>query len=384
MNKRKICFIIFTILILSTYSIKAQTKHCFEHYLEFKDSEKGSLLLGIENFNFVHNNEYESKFTNGTTWIGNIVSPMIYYYPSSKIRITSGLRLQKFSGMDSFSQVEPIISIHYQVFKRLNIIIGNLNQDNNHNLSDAIYSTERFFTDKAQSGVQAKYIDRKVKIESWIDWDNFINSESITQEELSYGIVASRRMNSLQASNDFNIYGELFFTHKGGEVNSSTHSKKYRQTLGYFSGGMAYRKNFKLGFIKYIEFKATSYLFSDNSSTKEYIISDGHAFNPKLELGSKYGFVQLSYWNSYNYMADKGNQLYWSVSKTKIHYNMIKHRREMLTVNAYLEHELSDGILVSLDYKNYFDIRNAYYDFSIALYLRVKLNFLLNKVKQYR
>lgn len=379
MQVRKLFIIV--VLLFITNITKGQEKKCFQHYKNFDNTAKGNLYLGIENLNFVHNNEYESKFTNGATWIGNIISPKIYYYPSSKIRLETGLRIQKYSGLSNYSLIEPLISIHYQAFKNLTIIVGNLNQDNNHKISEAIFACERFFTDKAESGVQSKYKDKRLDLETWLVWDNFITAKSDSQERINYGLRGSVIINKLNTHRETKIYGELFFSHKGGEVNSDFKTKKYRQTLGYFSGGISQKYKLNNTFINWIQIKAIGYLYSDNSNTNEYIISDGHAFTPEIKIANKYSFINLSYWNSYNFVADKGNELYWSISKTKIHYNMIKHRREIAIVKTYIEKEISKGILISCNYKNYFDLKNGYYDFSLALYLRMNLNFLLNTIK---
>ena len=81
----------------------------FANNKNVNDSSK--LNLSIENTNFLKNNEYFGDFAQGYTLIGYFLKPKINFSPHKKLKISAGVHLQKYSGIDKFTEIQPTFSV---------------------------------------------------------------------------------------------------------------------------------------------------------------------------------------------------------------------------------------------------------------------------------
>ncbi|RUT78361.1 hypothetical protein [Ancylomarina longa] len=377
MEKYTIYKIIFILSFLSIFAnSKAQENTPFVHYMAFQKLDSSKLFLRLENFNFVKNNEYDGNFTNGATYMGYLASPKLVYYPSSRIRLEIGARLQKYSGRENFTKTEPILTANYHASDQLDIILGALNQDNNHDLSRVLYEPERFFTDKAENGFQILYSSKRLQLDTWINWEQFILENDPFQERFTFGVSSEIRINQLSSPYKISIPAKILFTHRGGEIDSSNGTV---QTIGHFSSGLKLARKIENSRFTSWSLKAIAYYFIDNSSRKEFLFDDGHALYPQANITTKYSSLSIGYWNAYHFAASRGFELFQSSSYAKPGY--FESRRELATLNYYYEKRISKGIYFGGKLDLYYDLRNSKESYSTAIYLRINGDFFLKKVK---
>jgi len=377
MGKHTIYKILFILSLFTIFKTsKAQEYSPFVHYQKFQKQDSNKLFIRLENFNFVKNNEYDGDFTNGATYMGYLASPKLVYYPSSKIRFEIGARFQKYSGRGNFTTTEPILTANYHASDHLDIILGALDQDNNHHLSRVLYEPERFFTEKAENGFQILYKSKRIQLDTWINWEQFILKNDPFQEKFTFGVSSEIRINSTSSNYKLNIPAKVLFTHRGGEIDSSNGSV---QTIGHFSSGLKLTKKLKNSRFTSWSLKAIAYYFTDNSSQKEFLFSKGHAIYPQVNITTKHSIVSLGYWNAYHFVASRGFELFQSYSYAKPGY--FESRRELATLNYYYENKITTGVYLGGKLDLYYDLKNSKESYSTAIYLRINGNFFLKKVK---
>ncbi len=370
---------ISTLILLLTITfqvITAQTTSPFKHFKDFNPQDSSKLFFRFENLNFVKNNEYNGEYLNGTTWVGYLATPKLVYYPSKNFRIEAGARLQKYSGRENFTESEPIFSAFYKASDKVNFILGSLNQDNNHNLSEPMFEPERYFTDTGENGFQLQYKSSKLEFDTWINWEQFILENDPFQEKFTFGLTGRWKLNSNAANNILSVPVEIMFAHRGGEIDSSDGSV---QTIGNFASGLEFVRKIENSKIKSWSFKTMAYYFSDNSSQKEFTYDRGHAFYPQLSIHTKKSRLSLGYWNAYKFASSRGSELF--TTKVISSENYAETRKELATLNYYYEHKVAKGIHIGGKLDVYYDLAKSVENFATSIYLRINGDFFLRNLK---
>lgn len=375
MKKLYTIVLLISLLTVANY-LSAQTLSPYKHFKEFDVQDSSKLFFRFENLNFVKNNEYGGDYLKGTTWVGYLATPKLIYSPSKNFRIEAGVRFQKYSGRENFTESEPIFSAIYKPSEKVNFIIGSLNQNNNHNLSEPMFEPERYFTETGENGFQLQYQSKRLQFDTWINWEQFILENDPFQEKFTFGITGDYKLNSISSNNTLSIPVEIMFTHRGGEIDSSDESV---QTIGNFASGLKFERKIVNARIKSWNIKAMGYYFSDNSSEKEFTYDKGHAIYPQIGIKTKKSSLSLGYWNAYKYASSRGSELF----KTRViaEDNYIETRKELATLNYYYEHKISKGIHFGGKLDMYYDLKNSKENFAAAIYLRINGDFFLKKIK---
>lgn len=372
---KKISMLIVNLTIIFQV-LTAQEISPFQHFKNINPQDSSKLFFRFENLNFVKNNEYKGEQLEGRIWIGYLATPKLVYYPSKNFRIEAGARLQKYTGREDFTKSELVFSAVYKVSDKANFILGSLNQNNNHNLSEPIFEPERYFTDMGENGIQLKYQAKKLKFDTWINWEQFILENDPFQEKFTFGLSANWQLNSDASKNSLSIPTEIFYAHRGGEIDNSDEPV---QTIGNFASGLEFIRKVENSRIKSWHIKTMAYYFSDNSSLKEFTFDKGHAFYPQISVDTKKSHLSVGYWNAYKFASSKGSELF----RTKVEASEkdTETRNEMLTLNYYYEHKIAKGIHFGGKLDVYYDLNKSVENFATSVYLRINGDFFLKKIR---
>jgi hypothetical protein len=348
----------------------------YQHFKKFEARDTSKLFFRFENLNFVKNNEFDGDMIDGATWIGYMATPKFIYYPSSNFRIEAGARLQKYSGRENFTESEPIFSAIYNASDKLQLILGSLDQDNNHMLSQPIFKSERYFIDNAENGFQMKYKSRRLKLDTWINWEQFILEDDPFQEHFTYGLSGNWQFNNLSSQNSWSIPFEYLAIHKGGEIDASDLPV---QTITNMAIGLQFTRKTENSRITSWTIRAMSYSYSDDSSESQLAFTEGHAFYPQLEITTKKSKLSVGYWSAYKYIAPKGLEFFQSVSYKEPDLNF--ERRDLATMNYYYQQKITKGIDFGGKVDLYMDLRENKVGLVSAIFLRINGDFFLKKLK---
>jgi hypothetical protein len=375
---KRFLFTALLIIVGQALSLHAQQFNPFySHYSSFKPEAKENLYFRFENLNFAKNNEYNGEFVKGATYFGYLATPKLIYYPTSNFRIEAGVRLQKYSGLSNFSESEPVFSIHYKANEKLSLILGSLNQEDNHHLHEAIFEPERFFTDKGENGIQALYNSKFLRADAWINWEQFIFQDDPLQESFTFGLTADLNLNNSDSKYALSIPLQVLFVHRGGEIDTSDEDK---QTVRNIATGISLKKELSGSFLKSYELEALVFNFNDDSFTNEFGSSKGNAIHLRAGVKTEYSNLKIGYWSGDKFNSARGSALFQSMSVFDNSY--IREKRNLLTAKYRIHKSITKGILIGGQMDAYLDT-NSTSDLSYAASVFVKINaeFFLKKIK---
>ncbi len=377
LQKRFFCTVLFLLGFLNLTLQAQQYNPFYSHYSSFKPEAKENLFFRFENLSFAKNNEYNGEFAKGATYFGYLATPKLVYYPTSNFRIEAGIRLQKYSGLSNFSESEPVFSIHYQANENLSLILGSLNQEDNHHLHEAIFEPERFFTDKGENGIQALYKSNFLRADAWINWEQFIFQDDPLQEFFTFGLTADFSLNDLDSEYSLSIPLQVLFVHRGGEIDSSDEDK---QTVRNITTGISLKKGLSGSFLKSYELEALVFDFNDDSFTNEFGSSNGKAIHLRAGVKTEHSDLKIGYWSGDKFNSARGSALFQSMSVFDNSY--IREKRDLLTAKYRIHKSIAKGILIGGQVDAYLDT-NSKSDLSYAasVFVRINADFFLKKIK---
>jgi hypothetical protein len=342
---------------------------------ELKEPAGGDINLSIINDNFVKNNEYFGHYTEGYTLMGYYLQPTLEYYASNNLWFKAGIHLQKYSGVNGYSDVLPIYAVHYKFSKQGEMVIGKLNDNGNHQLIEPIYNPENQFIEPVQNGIQFLVSGQKICFDTWVDWKQFIFWGDTKPEKFSagfsgiYTVVKSNSGFSMQAP------VQMVATHVGGQI--SDYPEKM-QSLVNIAPGLELEYNFKEGNIKKAELTSHFVFYKDLTKKSGLNFFSGQGIYTNASISSKYFNLMVGYWNADNFVAPMGSSLFQSISDHEAGYYQKK--RQLLTSKVKYEKTIQKRISLKAMFETYYDIADTQFNYSIGVNLTFAPSFFLSNV----
>ena len=194
-------------------------------------SAEKSLEFVIDNNTFLKNLEYNdiTEIVKGETLAGNITKPYFTYHFKKGVKAELGLILNiPFGDENRVDEIDPMISLHYDVLPGWRITAGTLHRD--HPLLDALFNDDLEFIDPAEQGFQIRAKTKHLRQDFWIDWER--RETSNRREKFSLGNYTQYRWDG------FMIDGQILWNHKGGQKNNGG---EVSNNLGLaFGGGVTF------------------------------------------------------------------------------------------------------------------------------------------------
>jgi len=331
------------------------------------DSSK--LCLNLENANFFKNNEYFNPFYAGYTLPGYFIQATGTYSPIKKVNIKAGVHLQKYTGINKFSEVLPIFSFEYNFTPQSKLIIGTLDNPLSKNLSEPTFDSEKYLTQNLQNGLEYVYESKSIYSNTWIDWQQYIFHGSGYPEKFLFGSCHSYSFSPSNKKHSFKVTAEALISHIGGQIDIS---RVKVESLVNLPLGIEYSYNFaEIGKLK---FKSQYITFADISPTKlrEYILGYGTYSLVSFEQGSQY--FALSHWFGNMFISPAGNPLFESSAE---YTNYSEAKRAIVSSGYLLKKNITPYIKLGLGADVYFDLYNKNIDYSFGVYSYIYLNHFI-------
>ncbi len=364
------------ILLVSLFSVNAQNNIPFNSYKSFNKADSSQLFFRFENLNFIKNKEYTSDFVKGETLLGYLATPKLVYYPSAKVRIEGGVRLQKYFGRDGFSDIQPVFSLTYQPNSRHNIIMGTLNQNDNHQLSEPMLNSEFYYTKNAENGLQYIYNGKRFQFDTWLNWKQFIFDGDPFQEKLTFGAYGNVFLTKNTAKNVLSIPMEMLLNHEGGQIDTSPKSVL---TMINMASGLKWEHKTNGAFLKSWHIKMMAYFFTNTLSKRDFIFKNGYALYPQVGFHTQKSTLNLGYYTPYHFAAPNGSTVFSSnLNSNDTYFN---DRNNLLTAHYRFNHHISKGIDLGTEWNFYYRFNNKKLYFDMVLYISANLDFFITKFK---
>jgi hypothetical protein len=375
----KIKFILFTIFffIITSSVCFSQINETWRYYYpEFCDSSSNKLFFRLENNNFFKNTEYVNGVEKGYTLLGYTMQPSLMYYAGDNLRLKVGVHLLQYSGMDKFSEVLPVFSIHARLSEKVDLIMGGLKGDVHHQLIEPIFNSEHQYGRPIENGIQLLYNSNHLELDAWIDWEQFITHNDTKPEKFTAGISSKFRFTQTTSDWDLHIPAQVIITHLGGEI--STYEDRV-QSLANLVTGLKGSKKLENGYIEKIGLSAYLATYKDITKKSPYDFNSGLGLYPTAEFYSKHGVFMLGYWNAKNFIAPKGSNIFQSVSSFDEEY--YSKNRQLITSKINFTKLFLNQFKFSLTMETYYDLRTKVMDYAYGINMVFTPNFFITKIK---
>lgn len=371
--------------VASTFAQINNTALSDEIYVNPNDSSKFG--LSISNSNYLRNTEYFNNIEFGRTLFGTQLHPRLSYQPNAQTTLQAGVFLQQdFGAVPNLTRVLPTFSVKLKSKNNQRVFIfGTLEGALAHQLIEPLFDINSAILRKVENGAQFKLNTKNIWLDTWINWERFIDRGSPHKEQFTAGLNAhlvlyQTKTNQTKALNPngmdvavsktHHLLKPVFqFTahHRGGQIDKDT-SNMVMQFNG--AAGLSYQ----LITLNNYSFKTEVYgvFYRENTNSGFYPYRTGNGFLAHV-LVAKNGFsINPTYWLGNGFIADRGTTLYQSVSLDKPGYT--EKMRELLFVRFFYGKKVAPDLSLDIRFEPYYDLRNSLMEFSYSVYLSYRLN----------
>lgn len=381
---RYLAFIIISLLIISHKAVGQSP--------EEPESVNGNLSLSIKNINFVKDNEYfnniktskfilvsglpgftdKSQWAEGYTLVGFFFQPELVYTPTEKITVRAGVHLLKYTGLEKFSQVKPVVSASLKLTENTSVTVGSLAGSNSHKLFDPHFSSERLYSNYSEDGFQVTTATDHVFSDNWLSWENYIVEGDSVREVFTTGESFKYTSSPIGNIMQLEVPVQVQFKHFGGQISNF---REHVET--YFNLATGLKLNFDLAGQRYGKAGLEYLQFLNGEFPKEPVsgITNGHASWYRIHYNYKSIYFGLYYWKSHNYFAPNGNPIYGSVINTTSKYVIAD--RKIVTGSLFMNLLPENYLELHVGVESYYDVTQKRIDAAITLHLNFNKLFKL-------
>ena len=362
--------IVIGLLFLISLRVIGQNDYpIFRYYEPFKPDSTGNFYLAVDNVNFFKNNEYKGEIATGYTLTGAWLRPKIVYYPGRKLRMEFGGHVLKYNGRDEYYNLSPWFNVHYQPTEKISVILGNLNSDFNHNLPEQIADPEMFLTSRPEAGIQAKYESKRLNVDLWIDWQQFIVKDDPFKERFAFGAMTSFRLIEKNSS-VFSIPIAFYGLHQGGEIDMAPGLAKSFLSI---TPGLLFKKKISGHPIREYSLYTT---YSLSTYPKDNIVfkdPNGWGYYVNGTILTRLGGLTVGYWHGHQFFTPQGSKIFQNVSVTGT--KMIS-ENELFNLKYYYYHQIIQYTFFGFVFDYYYDVINKQPMNGAGLYLIVNFGLI--------
>jgi hypothetical protein len=339
-------------------------------------ADTNALYLSLNNANFLKNNEFFNDYVSGYTKLGFFFKPELTYNLTRKTTLSAGAHFLKYSGSDHFQEITPVFTLQHQLARHVDLVMGTLNNEQNHHLIDPIYHFENYLNKHVENGLQFLIDHPALRGDVWINWQQFIPHGADFHEQFEAGVTADLALTGRNRPISVQIPFQLLAQHKGGQVNQSDEPIS---TLYNMASGLSVSMRPQTALMDQITWRNLLALYQDGSPQKLQPYDRGHAIYSSLILKRKKLSLEMSYWNARQFLSFSGNPIFQAYSMKKS--SKLDDRREMVVGRLnYSKKYRHLQLFVNVD--TYYDVQNAGLDFGFGLYLLLNTSILLHKGSQ--
>jgi hypothetical protein len=361
---------LFSILFFAFLTARSQDVN--QTYLDTFDSiQSGSVVLTVHNNNFLKNNEYFNRYTEGITYFGSQIQPELSYAFTDKTRLSVGWFLKYYYGTERFTSSIPVFRFEYDIMPGARLTFGQLNGLLAHDLIEPIYSIDNYFKRNPENGIELQIDRSRIHSSLWISWDHFILPGENSKEEISSGINTSWQIFNLNGKHSLSLNLQGIIHHFGGQVDNSDSPLETRLNL---APGMEF--DFHPGNSGKTNCVFASYLIqsSDQSSTVTIPYKKGWASYSFVTVKHRSVTLAAAWFHGEYYFAPLGDRLFQSISELNDWYEW--DTRNMLNGKFLFEHKIGK-VKLGIRFDAYYDLDKKNIDYWYGMNIKTDADWLL-------
>lgn len=370
---KKTAYITF-LLLLAISSLRAQffTENTMGDSLKMPVSQK--IGIRFQCIAFFKNNEYFHPLIEGYTLPGFQFQPRFYYEADEKFSLEAGVHFTQISGTKGLKSIEPLFRAKWNASPHFSIILGWLNGTTSHNLIEPLYQWERLYTHPLEYGAQFLVNREGFKLDTWIDWERYIELNDPFQEELTFGL--SSKVLLLKPGNwEFWLPVQSTVKHKGGQITTVDEPLK---TLANYSTGINAVYNTQGSLLKRLLLDLYVVGYSDLSPQKKQPFKNGYGIYPSATVDMGLFRASLGYFRAHQFISSKGEPLLLCVSQTDPSVSIPD--RYVVTGKLSFYKKIFENISFGAYAETYYDTHRSKMDYDYGISLSVSGDVLFRKL----
>ncbi|OYU97676.1 MAG: hypothetical protein CFE21_05130 [Bacteroidetes bacterium B1(2017)] len=354
-----LCFI-----LASFIQVNAQiSNEVLEDKILVNAKDSGLFGFSLLNTNYMRNTEYFNPIEEGRTLFGYQLQPKFTYQPSANIAIEAGVWLRHdFGGNNPYTTALPTFSVK-ATQGNMQLVFGTLQGSLSHGMLEPMMNINSIIDKRIENGFQFKYTPKKFYLETWINWENFIQPNEFNKERFTAGINSKVYLKKSE-DESLNLYYQFMASHQGGQIDSDTidpFMMQFNQALG-----IRYTRKMAPKFSVLLDAAYLNYTETSDSKVNPFTNGMGVFANAGITY-SKTDFM-FSYWNATNFIAPRGTYIYQSHS-TVDSKNYEENRQLIFFRIIHNKPLFNSPITASARFEPVYDLNNGIFDFSYSLYL---------------
>jgi hypothetical protein len=341
------------------------------------DTAAKGLYFSLEQSAFIKNNEYFNEFAAGYTGIGLFAQPSFQYFFNSETKIQGGVYLLKYSGVESFNQVLPILSVQHKLGDNLDLVMGSIYGTLEHKLEEPLFRVDRYFQDHVEYGLQLLYNDKnRFNYDFWVNWEQYILPGDPFQEEIQAGWTSNYQLK--KEGLKISIPTQFLIHHMGGQVDSSPDP-----VASIINGAVGLEFDYPLSDSKSLIFEPWFFFYQGwgvpETGVNSQAFNSGNSVYLKLRYETPKLNAMLGYWNANQFIAPLGEYLFMSISEKDLSFSEAD--RQLITSKISLRKTISKHMFLELRSDFYYDLNYSQLSYSNSLYFVINESFFLKGSK---
>ncbi|MBL7764741.1 MAG: hypothetical protein JNJ58_01505 [Chitinophagaceae bacterium] len=375
---KKNILLLVALISLAQFGMSQINNQLLNAEIDVHDSLKGSVLLSVENKNFLRNNEYFGNIATGYTLFGTQLALQTAYVPHENVRIQGGIFLLSDFGNPALRQVSPMLTLKLQK-KGYSFLFGTLEGNLSHRLIEPLFNYERYISHPIENGLQFKINHDKLWSDTWLNWEVMQYYQSDFQEQFTAGHSTSIQ---LFGNDHMSLHLPLqgIITHRGGQIDTL---QAPLQTMANGAIGLVFSYRSQ-GFIR--ELKTENYysMYKDLSPVKQNPYNQGDGIYLNVSVKSRQDvLLSAGYWQGKTFMASRGGYLFQSAASIFGKPGYQESNREILFFRLLYQHKLLKGLSADVRFEPYYDLGNQLFEYNYSIFLTYKKDFeMINLIKR--
>lgn len=230
------------LLLAATQMVRAQVSDSvFATDSRLRQGELRSLSLEVDNLNFFRNVESATYAAKGYTLPGFRLQVKAVYRPAESVSIEAGVHSLWFWGANRYPafayndiavwrgessrhnvHLLPYFRARVALSPQVDLILGDLYGGANHHLIEPLYNPELNLSADPEAGLQLLYHPRRVRLDTWLNWESFIYKLDTHQEAFTFGLATRYFITSPDAPLHLYALAQGLAQHRGGEIDTIT------------------------------------------------------------------------------------------------------------------------------------------------------------------
>jgi hypothetical protein len=331
----------------------------------------------LNSYSFFKNNEYFHPLAEGYTLPGFILQPRVYYDLNKTFALEAGVHFSQFFGRDGLYSVAPLFRATYSPTPKFSVLLGWLKGTTRHQLIEPLYQWEKMYTHPLEYGVQFLVNNDGFKLDTWINWEKYIEYNDPFQEELTFG-TATKTLLFRKGNLQLWLPVQLTAKHIGGQV---TFIDEPLKTFVNWTTGFNIRADRPQALIKRVMLDFYYAGYSDFSPQKKQAFKNGFGLYPVISANIHDFSAALGYWSGHQFISPLGEPLFQSVSPSSA--SVVHPNRYVITFKASYLKQIFRNVSFAAYLESYYDVRISQMDYSYGISMSLTGDFLLKKLHSF-